>query len=520
MTDPETPVAGWSRDEPWAQVAETHAAAVFLAGDLAWKLKKPVNLGFLDFSTLAARAAACAREVELNRQFAPDVYLGVAEVHGPDGQVCDHLVVMRRMPASRRLSALAGSRVPVARPLRQVARILAAQHAKAARGPQIAEQGGRDALARRWTDNIEQTRQLLKRLAPREVLDPAVIGETERLACRFLAGRAPLFDARIQDGRVVDGHGDLLAEDIFCLDDGPRILDCLDFDDRLRWLDGLDDAAFLAMDLERLGAPALAGQFMAAYADYSGDPAPASLRHHYVAYRAFVRAKIACLRAAQGRPQAGFEARLLAEVGLRHLRAGAVTLVAAGGLPGTGKSALAGAVASRLGCTVLNSDRIRKELAGLPAEASARAPYGGGIYTTGWTERTYRELLRRAAVLLARGESVIIDASFVSARQRTAGAAAAAEADADLVQLRCTASTDLAAQRMGARTGEVSDADLAIASQMEAAADPWPDATVIDTESGGTVGVTSESVAEALQVIRPHGAEHVWRPIRPYMLPG
>jgi hypothetical protein len=167
------------------------------------------------------------------------------------------------------------------------------------RSPQIAEQGSQDALRRRWTDNIEQTRTIQARLAPREPLDPAVICETERLASRFLAGRAPLFDARIRQGRIVDGHGDLLADDIFCLDDGPRILDCLDFDDRLRWLDGLDDAAFLVMDLERLGASALAEQFMAAYAEYSGDPAPASLRHHYVAYRAFVRAKIACLRGAR-----------------------------------------------------------------------------------------------------------------------------------------------------------------------------------------------------------------------------
>jgi aminoglycoside phosphotransferase family enzyme len=284
MSKPERPTAGWSRDEPWAQVAETHAAAVFLAGDLACKLKKPVSLGFLDFSTVAARTLACAREIELNLRFAPDVYLGVAELRGPDGQVCDHLVVMRRMPASRRLSRLVRAHAPVAVPLRQVARILAAQHAKAARSPQIAEQGSRDALRRRWADNIGQTRTIQGRLAPREPLDPAVICDTERLASRFLAGRAPLFDARIRQGRIVDGHGDLLADDIFCLDDGPRILDCLDFDDRLRWLDGLDDAAFLAMDLQRLGAPALAEQFMAAYAEYSGDPAPASLRHHYVAY--------------------------------------------------------------------------------------------------------------------------------------------------------------------------------------------------------------------------------------------
>jgi uncharacterized protein len=520
MTEPGRPVAGWPQDEPWAQVAETHAAAVFLAGDRAYKLKKPVNLGFLDFSTPQARAAACAREVELNLRFAPDVYLGVAEVRGPDGRVCDHLVVMRRMPAARRLSTLVGSRAPVAGPLRQVARILAAWHARAARGPQIAEQGSRDALRRRWADNIGQARAIQARLAPREPLDATVIDETERLASRFLAGRAPLFEARIQDGRIIDGHGDLLADDIFCLDDGPRILDCLDFDDRLRWLDGLDDAAFLAMDLERLGAPAVAEQFMAAYADYSGDPAPASLRHHYVAYRAFVRAKIACLRVVQDDPAAGFEARHLAEVALRHLRAGAVTLVTVGGLPGTGKSALAGTVAGRLGFTVLNSDRIRKELAGLPAEACTRAPYEHGIYTAKWTGRTYAELLRRAAVLLAHGESVIADASFISARQRAAAAATAAEASAGLVQLQCAASGELAARRISARTCGVSDADQAVAEAMRAIADPWPDAMVIDTDGGGTAALPGECLDQALAVIRPHGPEHTWRPARPYMLPG
>ena len=308
------------------------------------------------------------------------------------------------------------------------------------------------------------------------------------VTARFLAGRAPLFDARIREGRIIDGHGDLLADDIFCLDDGPRILDCLDFDDRLRWLDGLDDAAFLAMDLERLGVPTLAEQFMAGYAEYSGDPAPVSLCHHYLAYRAFVRVKVARLRVAQDLPTAGRTACQLAELALRHLRTGSVTLVLVGGLPGTGKSALAGAIADRLGLAVLSSDRIRKELAGRPAEASAVAPYGSGIYCAEWTERVYVELLHRATVLLAHGESVVADASFISARHRVAAAAAAAGVSADLVQLRCAASPELAARRISMRTGGVSDAGPAIASQMEAIADPWPDATVIDTEHGTAGG--------------------------------
>jgi uncharacterized protein len=138
----------------------------------------------------------------------------------------------------------AARRGPVDGAVREVARRLAAWHARAARGPEIAEQGSRDALRGRWEANFRYARALQNWPA-----DPAVTGELERLAGRFLAGREPLLRARMRAGRVVDGHGDLLAEDIFCLDDGPRILDCLEFDDRLRWLDGLDDAACLAMDM-------------------------------------------------------------------------------------------------------------------------------------------------------------------------------------------------------------------------------------------------------------------------------
>ena len=464
----------------FAAVAETHSAVVFFAGDRAYKLKKPVDLDFLDFTSQRARSVACRRETELNRRFAPDVYLGVAEIRDLDGRVCDQLVVMRRMPAGRRLAALVKARAPVGGVLRQVARVLAAWHAAAPRSPQIAAQGGQDALTARWQANIAKARASCGHL-----LQDAGLDEIERLAGRFTAGRAPLFAERIRAGRVVDGHGDLLADDIFCLDDGVRVLDCLEFDDRLRWLDGLDDASFLAMDLERLGAPDLARRFTSWYAEYSGDPAPAPLRHHYVAYRAFVRAKVACLRARAGDGQAAAEAWQLAGMTLRHLRAGAVTLVLVGGLPGTAKSTLAGALADRLGCTVLSSDRIRKELAGVPAERRCAAPWGAGIYTAAWTERVYAELLGRAGRLLALGESVIADASFTSPAQRDAAAQAAAATHADLVQLRCTAPAEVARQRLTARTGGISDADADIARQMAAVEAPWPEAVTIDTSQLG-----------------------------------
>ncbi|MFC4910139.1 AAA family ATPase [Actinomadura gamaensis] len=476
-----------------AAVSETHCGIVFFAGDRAYKLKKPVDLGFLDFSSRELRERACHREVELNRRFAPDVYLGVADVSGPDGRPCDHLVVMRRMPSERRLSALVRDHAPVDDALRGIARILAAWHARAPRGPHISAQGARDALRARWRQSFDQVRPFHGR-----AIDAARATEIENLALAFLAGREPLFDARITAGHVADGHGDLLATDIFCLDDGPRILDCLEFDDRLRFLDGLDDAAFLAMDLERLGAPDSADRFLDWYVEYAADPAPRSLRHHYIAYRAFVRAKIACLRHAQGDPDAAAEADTLARVALRHLRAGKVRLLMVGGLPGTGKTTLAGALADRLGCALLCSDRVRKELAGLAPSAPAAAPYGTGLYSPEWTRRTYRELAARADRLLRLGETVVLDASCTSAPDRAVFVGLADEAHAELLAFRCETPPDIAAARIRTRPHGPSDADAGIATAMSAHAAPWPEAAPIDTS-----GPLGKALEQALALLTP-----------------
>jgi uncharacterized protein len=316
------------------------------------------------------------------------------------------------------------------------------------------------------------------------------VDEIADLALRLLGGRGPLLADRVADDRVVDGHGDLITADVFCLDDGPRVLDCLEFDDRLRFVDGLDDVSFLAMDLERLGRPDLAERFLAAYVEFSGDPAPASLRHHYIAYRAVVRAKVAWIRYGQGDAAAADEARHHDAIALLHLRAGDVRLVLVGGLPGTGKTTVAGGLGDRFGAVVLSSDRIRKELAGIDPTTPAGAPYGEGLYAPERTEELYAELAHRAERLLARGESVILDASWTAQRNRDRAAGIARRTYSRLVQLECRADAEATSLRIRDRVGSASDATPAIATAMAVRADPWPDAVPIPTTS---------SVAESLE---------------------
>ncbi|WP_435854192.1 AAA family ATPase [Streptomyces misionensis] len=492
-----------------AAVCETHTATLFFVGDRAYKLKKPVDLGFLDYTTVAARRAACEREIALNRRFAPDVYVGLGEFRSPDGESPEPLVVMRRMPEERRLSHLVRAGAVVDDVLRSIARQLAAWHAHAPRGCDVEEQGTRDALSARWEASFAHVRAL--------TTDGPVAGcltEIERLVRRYLAGRKRLFDTRIEQGQVVDGHGDLLAEDVFCLDDGPRILDCLEFDDHLRYVDGLDDAAFLAMDLEQLGAGEAAAYFLARYGEYSGDLAPPSLWHHYVAYRAFVRAKVSVIQARQGAPNAEAAARRLASMALRHLRTSAVGLILVGGLPGSGKSTLSGALADRLGVTLLSSDRMRKELAGIPAEQSAAAGYGEGLYTPEWTARTYAALLDRAAALLSAGESVVLDATWTDAAQREAAMCVAERTSADLVALHCQVPGELSTARLSTRGPGISDAGPDIATAMAAEEPPWPEAVPVDTS-----GPLESAVTQALAAVRPWGSGQAPVFRRPYSEP-
>jgi aminoglycoside phosphotransferase family enzyme/predicted kinase len=481
--------------DPYADVAETHTGVVLFVGERAYKLKKPVAFPFLDNRTLAARRRCCADEVELNRRLAPDVYLGVGEIVEPDGGGGEPIVVMRRLPASRRLSRLLAAGVDVRDDLRRIAHRVAALHAS--QEPAAPEPAGLEATRRRWHDNATELRQLADRPTTRAAGDAVAAA-----ADRYLAGRARLFERRIADGWCRDGHGDLLADDIFCLDDGPRILDCLEFDPGLRVGDVLADVAFLAMDLERLGRPDLGWWFLELHRDLLHDRWPPSLAHHHIAYRAQVRAKVACARHRQGGDVADAEddaARLL-QIAARHLHDGRVRLIVIGGLPATGKSTLAAAIGADLDAVVLRSDEIRKRLVGLAANAHAPAAPGTGIYDERTTAVTYDELLREARALLELGHSVVLDASFADDAPRHAAQELADAVSAELSMLRCVAPVAVTAGRLAARQREgadPSDADLAVAVEMATRFAPWPAAVDVDTT--GDPAVTLAAARRALQ---------------------
>ena len=479
-------------------IIETHVSWVFLVGDRAYKRKKPVRTGFLDFSTPEARRQACEEEVRLGRRLAPDVYLGVEELPadpgGADPPEC--VVVMRRMPDDRRLATLVITGEAVDDGVRDVARRVAALHLRVGRSPAADAAASAAANLDRWEANHAEMAPFIHLLR-----DPGASERALELARRYVAGRGVLFAERVAAGRAVDGHGDLLADDIFMLPDGPRILDAIEFAPELRAGDGLADIAFLAMDLERLGEPALARRLLRWYAEFAADLWPTSLAHFYVAYRAQVRAKVACLRAAQEGLANAPEADGLLRQAVGHLRIGRVGLVLVGGPPATGKTSVARDLGVWRDWVVLRSDEVRKELAGIPSTTKTPGPLMAGVYTPTMTSLTYGALLRRARELLERGESVVLDATWADPVWREEARRVAAVTTADLVELRCAVPVDIAAERAARRGTDASDAGPEIAVELAERFAPWPEAITIDTrgtpEHSTRLAVTAASLVLA-----------------------
>ena len=402
------------------ELVETHISWVFLAGERVYKVKKPVELGFLDFSTLARRRRFCREEVRLNRRLAAETYLGRGRASRVAGRGSRSAARAHRRggggdaTASRRSHARPLVTDGRARPedVRAVAAVIARFHAAAETGGEIDLMGRVEVVRANWDENFAQTADV-----PPEILPPESRRAIREYVDRFLENEVPRLEGRIAEGRIRDCHGDLQAQHVCCIEP-LQIFDCIEFNHRFRFGDTAAEIAFLAMDLERLGAPALAVEFLNAYLEETGDYGAVALLDFYRAYRAFVSAKVLAFQVPE-RPEQGPPARDLFALAGRFARPrepGRILLLS--GVMGSGKSTVGRHVAARLGAIVVRTDAVRKRLAGVGLRERGQDSFGAGLYTPEMSRRTYEETLRLAGEIARAGWPVIVDGSFSRKSER------------------------------------------------------------------------------------------------------
>ena len=440
---------------------ETHISWVFMAGDRAFKLKKPVVLDFVDYGTPARRQAMCQEEVRLNARLAPDLYVGVRSVadrgdrleiaDAGDPAAIDYVVEMRRYDERATLAALAAAGCIAPGQMGAVGVRLAAFHAGCP--PQRGVLGSR-AVRHEIHENLSE---LADACTDRAMT--ARTGALGRLLDAWVTAHDRLLNARAHRGLIREVHGDLRAEHVVV---APRlsIVDCVEFDRGLRTLDVADDLAFLVMDLCGWDAARAARDLVNSYRQAGGDCGPDELVWFFAVHRALIRAKVALVRARQSDGGGDELERLLAVAERCAWRARGRLGVVVCGVPASGKSHLAHALGAMAGCPVINSDAIRKEMAGLPPHA----PGPETLYTPEAGRRTYRELGSRAGARVSDGDGVLVDATFRHRADREAFAEGWADA-APLIFVQCAAPADVLRRRAAGRDAdpsEVSDATLEV----------------------------------------------------------
>ena len=458
------------------RLVETHISWVALTGRYAYKVKKPLRLGFLDYSTPERRALLCAEEVRLNRRFAPGLYLdSVAITRDGErlrigagcGEVVDHAVRMLQFDPREELDALIGRDAVQADEVAALGASIAAVHAVAAPPPSAPDFGSPERVRRVLLDNFTE----LSALALPEPV-PHLLARLRAWAEAIAPSLEARMLARVREGRIRECHGDLHCANVVRWDGRLTAFDGIEFDPALRCIDVASDIAFLTMDLAARGRRDLRRAALAAWLDALGDFDALPLLPWYETYRALVRAKVAGLRQRQSGTSDATVLRYL-EWAWQRTQVARPRLVVTCGLSGSGKTWLAGQLAPALDAVHLRSDVERKRLAGLDALADSRSPPDAGLYSREFNARTYARLGECAAKCLAAGESVIVDAASLRRAERTALLALAACHGGTAQLLHVVAPAGLRRERVAARRRAGRDASEADVGLLDRQAGYW-----------------------------------------------
>jgi hypothetical protein len=497
------------------RVLETHISWVLLTGAFAYKIKKPVNLGFLDFSTLEQRRLFCHEELRLNRRFAPQLYLDVVAIRGTPQQPCfdgagtiiEYAVKMLEFDQQQRVDTLLANAALRVSEMDEFAADLATLHAQSPPALTDSAFGTIDAVWAPMAENFAQMRASALSLDITAVLDAL-----EQWSHAEFARLQNVLIDRKQAGFVRECHGDLHTRNLVRINERITAFDCLEFNANLRWIDVISEVAFLCMDLEACGQPALAWRFLNRYLEHGGDYAAVQLLPLYLTYRALVRAKVACL---QAQPESHAEFQSYLALAQRYIKPAQPFLIIMQGLSGSGKSTVSQQLADQMGLIRVRSDVERKRMFALAPHAASGAQLDSGIYTAAVTDDVYRRLAALAESLLTAGYRTVLDATFLQRAQRDRLHELAQRLHVPFVILHCQAPRSFLEHAIVQRAragGDASDANLQVLRRQIATQQALDGTEIAETVEVDVSGIFDAAALE--QRLRRHLAEQSSRGIQ------